>query len=83
MTTCTCSYLSALFSTLNPILSVTNLSRLEYAETQCTRKPRAYEYATRAVTQGPIRFFHDLSAKRKDNHNTIVPALLGIEPNIN
>jgi len=30
----TCSYLSALFSTLNPILSVTNPSRLECAETQ-------------------------------------------------
>jgi hypothetical protein len=33
----TTSYLSALFSTLNPILSVTNLSRLECAETPCIR----------------------------------------------
>ena len=32
------NYLSALFSTLNPILSVTNLSRLECAETL----PRKY-----------------------------------------
>ena len=31
-------YISAIFSTLNPILSVANLSRLECAET------RAYEY---------------------------------------
>jgi len=37
-------YISAIFSTLNPILSVANLSRLECAETQFARKPRAYEY---------------------------------------
>jgi len=39
-------YISAIFSTLNPILSVANLSRLECAETQFARKPRAYEYLT-------------------------------------
>ncbi len=39
-------YISANFSTLNPILSVANLSRLECAETQFARKPRAYEYAS-------------------------------------
>ncbi len=37
------NYLSTLFSTLNPILSVINLLRLECAETVCARKPRAYE----------------------------------------
>jgi hypothetical protein len=37
------NYLSTLFGTLNPILTVTNLSRLDCAETQCARKPRAYE----------------------------------------
>jgi len=42
------NYLSALSSTLNPILSVINLSRLECAETQCARKPRAYEYSRQA-----------------------------------
>ncbi len=31
------NYISAVFSTLNPILSVTNLSRLECAETSCIR----------------------------------------------
>ncbi len=41
--------ISAIFSTLNPILSVANLSRLECAETQFARKPRAYEY-TRAAS---------------------------------
>jgi hypothetical protein len=40
------NYLSALFSTLNSILSVTNLSRLECAKTQCARKPRAYDTST-------------------------------------
>ncbi len=30
-------YISAIFSTLNPILSVANLSRLECAETPCIR----------------------------------------------
>ncbi len=33
---------SALFSTLDSILSKSNLSRLECAETQCARKPRKY-----------------------------------------
>ncbi len=39
---CGC-YVVGLIDTLNLILSVTNLSRLERAETQCARKPRAYE----------------------------------------
>jgi len=43
------SYISAVLSTLNPILSVTNLSRLDYAETQRARKPRAYEYVVLAT----------------------------------
>ncbi len=42
-------YFSAIVSTLNPILFVANLSRLECAETQCARKPRAYEYWLRAA----------------------------------
>jgi hypothetical protein len=50
------SYLSALFSTLNPILSVTNLSRLECAETQCARKPRAYEYETSHLISSRISY---------------------------
>ncbi len=33
-------YINAIFSTLNPILSVANLSRLECAETQFAREPR-------------------------------------------
>ncbi len=33
------NYTSAIFSTLNPILSVINLSRLECAETPCIRVP--------------------------------------------
>ncbi len=39
------NYLSVLFSTLSSILPVTNLCRLECAETQCARKPRAYDSA--------------------------------------
>jgi len=46
-------YISAIFSTLNPILSIANLSRLECAETQFARKPRAYEY-TRTSTKMQI-----------------------------
>ncbi len=37
-------YISVIFSTLNSILSVANLSRLECAKTQFTRKSHAYEY---------------------------------------
>ena len=37
-------YISVIFSTLNSILSVANLSRLECAKTQFARKLRAYEY---------------------------------------
>jgi len=47
------NYLSALFSTLSPILPVTNLSRLECAETKCARKPRAHEYPEGAPTSNP------------------------------
>ena len=37
-------YISVIFSTLNSILSVANLSRLECAETSFARKSRLYEY---------------------------------------
>ncbi len=50
-------YISAIFSTLNPILSVANLSGLECAETQFARK---HEYGVpvlnpRAISSGPIQ----------------------------
>jgi len=48
------NYISAIFSTLNPILSVTNLSRLKCAETQYARKPRAYEYWPMVKLGNPI-----------------------------
>jgi len=43
-------YISAIFSTLNPILSVANLSRLECAETPFAREPRLYEYVLANVS---------------------------------
>ena len=52
-----CDYLSALFSMLNPILSLTNLSRLECAETQCAWKPRAYESSSASTGSTPTPKF--------------------------
>ena len=43
-------YISAISSTLNPIISVANLSRLECAETQFARKSRAYEYTKKKLS---------------------------------
>ena len=37
-----------------------------------------------APTKFGVQYFNsEALTKEKDNHNTIVPALLGIEPNIN
>ena len=40
-------YISVIFSTLNSILSVANLSRLECAEISFARKSHLYEYKLR------------------------------------
>ncbi len=47
-------YISAIFTTLNPILSVANLSRLECAETPFAREPRLYEYISNFTSLATI-----------------------------
>ncbi len=54
-------YISAIFSTLNPILSVANLSRLECAETQFARKP--------SLRGNPVH----TSSSRIDNERFSIP----------
>ncbi len=46
-------YLSAIFSTPNPILSVTNLSRLECAETVCAENRHPYMGPTKSAYHPP------------------------------
>jgi len=60
-------YISAISSTLNPIISVANLSRLECAETQFARKPRAYEYIEDDKTVFPLPLLAAKLSGRRSN----------------